>query len=206
MAPMKLHKQQELFEEFVIREKRKGRFFGAFKFKKPLFPQHRLNLSVSYEALIICLIGLVLVVSVIFSLGVERGRNLEFAQAPSKNIQVASEAEVKETQVKPEEKPAQIQKQPEVKPEVKPKEGQIEKVVPPPSEEKPFTIQVATYKTRNLAERELSRLKKIGYSSEVFKKGEYFIVCVGAYAQKELAQQALPDLKRIYKDCYVRRR
>ncbi len=202
MATMNPQKQQELFEEFVIREKRKGRFFGAFGFKKPLFPQHRLNLSVSYEALIIGLIGLVLTISIIFSLGVERGRNLEFAQAPSKDVQAATEAELSEPQTQPTEKPVEVQKQPEVTPK---KQG-IEKAVPAPSEEKPFTIQVASFKTRTLAEKELSRLKNIGYSSDLLKRGEFFIVCVGAYAKKELAQQTLKDLRRVYKDSYVRRR
>lgn len=193
MIPTNSQKQQELFEEFVIREKRKGRFLGAFRFKKPLFPQHRLNIAISYEALIIGLIGLVLTTSIIFSLGVERGRSLEFVEAP---------LNVKEVQVQPAEKASEGQKQPEVKP----KEQEIEKTVPVAPAQKPFTIQVATFRTRTLAERESSRLKNIGYSSDVLKKKELFIVCVGAYAKKELAQQTLRDLKRIYKDCYVRTR
>lgn len=193
MIPTNSQKQQELFEEFVIREKRKGRFLGAFRFKKPLFPQHRLNIAISYEALIIGLIGLVLTTSIIFSLGVERGRSLEFVEEP---------LNVKEVQVQPAEKASEGQKQPEVKP----KEQEIEKTVPVAPAQKPFTIQVATYKTRTSAEKESSRLKNIGYSSDVLKKKELFIVCVGAYAKKELAQQTLRDLKRIYKDCYVRTR
>lgn len=193
MIPTNSQKQQELFEEFVIREKRKGRFLGAFRFKKPLFPQHRLNIAISYEALIIGLIGLVLTTSIIFSLGVERGRSLEFVEAP---------LNVKEVQAQPAEKSPEGQKQPEVKP----KEQEIEKTVPVAPAQKPFTIQVATYKTRTSAEKESTRLKNIGYSSDVLKKKEKFIVCVGTYAKKELAQQTLRDLKRIYKDCYVRTR
>ncbi len=202
MIPANLQKQQELFEEFVIREKRKGRFLGAFRFKKPLFPQHRLNIAISYEALIIGLIGLVLTASVVFSLGVERGRNLEFVELPlkDKGLQPVTETKINEVQVQPAEKASEGQKQPEVKP----KEQEIEKTVPVAPIEKPFTIQVATFKTRTLAERESSRLKNIGYSSDVLKKKEFFIVCVGAYAKKELAQQTLRDLKRIYKDCYLR--
>ena len=83
MTPINAHKQQELFEEFVIREKRKGKLFGAFKFKKPIFPQHRLTLTLSYETLIITLIGVVLTASILFSLGVERGRSLKFSSGVS---------------------------------------------------------------------------------------------------------------------------
>lgn len=204
MVPVSSQKQQELFEEFVIREKRKGRFLGSFRFKKPLFPQHRLNIAISYEALIIILIGLILIISVIFSLGVERGRNLEFTEAPYKDAQPATETTAEEEEIQPLEKPVDIQKQPEAKP----KEQEIAKAVALESAygEKPFTIQVATYKTRALADKESLRLKNIGYPSDVIKKKELFIVCVGSYAKKELAQQTLKDLKKMYKDCYVRRR
>jgi len=202
MSLLSPQKQQELFDEFIIREKRKTRFFGAFKFKKPLFPQHKLNISVSYEALIIVLIGLVLTISIIFSLGVERGRNLEFVKVSSKGEGMVAETKAEESRTQPAEKPVEVQKQPEVKPQ----EEQVEKAIPAPSEEEPFTIQVASFRTRALAEKELSRLENIGYSSDVFKKGKFFIVCVGNYSKKELAQQTLSDLRRVYADCYIRKR
>lgn len=202
MVPLNSQRQQELFEEFVIREKRKGRFLGAFRFKKPLFPQHRLNIAISYEAVIILLIGLILTTSIVFSLGVERGRNLNFSEAPKKDVRLATETKANGAQIQSTEQPAEVQKQPEAKP----KEQETEKTVPTTSEEKPFTIQVATFRTRTLAEKESLRLKNTGYSSGVLKKKEFFIVCVGAYAKKKLAQQTLSDLRRIYKDCYVRTR
>lgn len=202
MVPLNSQRQQELFEEFVIREKRKGRFLGAFRFKKPLFPQHRLNIAISYEAVIILLIGLILTTSIVFSLGVERGRNLNFSEAPKKDVQLATDTKANGAQIQSTEQPSEVQKQPEAKP----KEQENEKTVPTTSEEKPFTIQVATFRTRTLAEKESLRLKNTGYSSDVLKKKEFFIVCVGAYAKKKLAQQTLSDLRRIYKDCYVRTR
>lgn len=210
MTPINAHKQQELFEEFVIREKRKGKLFGAFKFKKPIFPQHRLTLTFSYETLIITLIGVVLTASILFSLGVERGRSLKFSSGVSSTgaVQPVIETTLNEIKISPAtntvtEQPVEVQKQAEVKPEKKP---EIKKATPPPSEDKPFTIQVASYKTRTLAEKELSRLKDKGYSSDILKKGDYFIVCVGSYAKKELANQALPYWERQYKGCIVRKR
>jgi hypothetical protein len=204
MTPINAQKQQELFEEFVIREKRKGKLFGAFKFKKPIFPQQRLTLSFSYEILIIMLIGVVLAASILFSLGVERGRGMELS------ADVSSSPVVQPVTVIPPvdtvaEQAAEIQKQAAARP-VK-KQEPVKAVVPPvPAEDKPFTIQVASYKTRDLAEKELTRLKKKGYSSDILKKGNYFILCVGSYAKKELANQALPYWEQQYKGCIVRKR
>lgn len=202
MTPINAQKQQELFEEFVIREKRKGKFFGAFRFKKPIFPQHRLTLNFSYETLIITLIGVVLTASILFSLGVERGRSLEFSAAtPSTGtVQPVTETTLNEIKIAPAtsavaEVPVEVQKQADIK-----------KAAPLPAADKPFTIQVASYKTRAIAERELARLKNKGYSSDILKKGDYFIVCVGSYAKKELANQALPYWERQYKGCIVRKR
>ena len=202
MAPINVQKQQELFEEFIIREKRKGKLFGAFKFKKPIFPQQRLTFSFSYETLIIMLIGIVLAASILFSLGVERGRSLEFSSAISSPgaVQPVVEIPPANTVI---EQPAEVQKQAVVKPE---KKQEVVKTAPSAAADKPFTIQVASYKTRDLAEKELTRLKNKGYSSDILKKGDYFILCVGSYTKKELANQALPYWERRYKGCIVRKR
>ena len=202
MAPINVQKQQELFEEFIIREKRKGKLFGAFKFKKPIFPQQRLTFSFSYETLIIMLIGIVLAASILFSLGVERGRSLEFSSAISSPgaVQPVVEIPPANTVI---EQPAEVQKQAVVKPE---KKQEVVKTAPSVAADKPFTIQVASYKTRDLAEKELTRLKNKGYSSDILKKGDYFILCVGSYTKKELANQALPYWERRYKGCIVRKR
>ncbi len=210
MTPINAQKQQELFDEFVIREKRKGKLFGAFKFKKPIFPQHRLTLAFSYETLIITLIGVVLAASVLFSLGVERGRSLEYSSgvSPAGAVGPMTETTLNEIKIAPVtdtvvEQSVEVQKQVEVKPDSK---EAIKKAIPPTPAEKPFTIQVASYKTRHHAEKELSRLKTKGYSSEILKKGDYFILCIGSYAKKELANQALPYWERQYKGCIVRKR
>jgi cell division septation protein DedD len=225
MASVNAQKQQELFEEFVIREKRKSKLFGAFKFKKPIFPQQRLTLSFSYEILIIGLIGVVLSASILFSLGVERGRSLEFTSAVYSPgaVQPAAKITAGGIKISPSnvvaEQPAEVREEATDKPE----KGQEAintafpetraasrkndvKASPLATADKPFTIQVASYKTRDPAEKELTRLKNKGYSSNILKKGNYFILCVGSYAEKELAKQALPVWERQYKGCIVRKR
>lgn len=201
MTPINAQKQQELFDEFVIREKRKGKLFAAFKFKKPIFPQHRLTLAFSYETLIITLIGVVLAASVLFSLGVERGRSLEYSSgvSPAGAAGPVTETTLNEIKIAPVTDTVVEQSVEVQKPEIK-------KATPLPSADKPFTIQLVSCKTRASAEKELARLKSKGYSSDILKKGDYFIVCVGSYAKKELANQALPYWERQYKGCIVRKR
>ncbi len=225
MASGSAQKQQELFEEFVIREKRKGKLFGAFKFKKPVFPQQRLAFSFSYETLIIALIGVVLSASILFSLGVERGRGLEFTSAVYSPgaVQPAAKMTAEDIKRSPAnavvEQPAEALEKAAVKPEKEQEAVNLAlpetqtaskksglKETPFTATDKPFTIQVASYKTRDSAEKELTRLKNKGYSSNILKKGNYFILCVGSYAKKELANQALSYWERQYKGCVVRKR
>ena len=189
MSPLNTQKQQqELFDEFVVVKKTRGRFFGVLnKFNKPIFPQHRLNLSLSYEALIIILIGAVLVASVIFSLGVERGRSLNSSdvELPAPIQPVVAEAP------KPAPKAAEAPKAPAA-------------VAAAP--DKPYTIQIASYKARDLADKEISKIKAMGYSADIVKKGDYFILCVGSFASKDAAKQTFTAMEKKYKSCIIRKR
>lgn len=193
MPPLNTQKQQqELFDEFVVVKKTRGRFFGVLsKFNKPIFPQHRLSLSLSYEMLIIILIGAVLVASIIFSLGVERGRSLNISDVelpvPIQPV-VAAPA------------PAEL---------VTPVVAEAPKPLPKAAEaaaDKPYTIQLASYKTLDLAEKEASRIKATGYSAYTLKKGDYFILCVGSFATKDAAKQTLTAMEKRYKGCLIRKR
>ncbi len=206
MPPLNTQKQQqELFDEFVVVKKTRGRFFGVLnKFNKPIFPQHRLNLSLSYEALIIILIGAVLVASIIFSLGVERGRSLNSSDvelpAPIQPVVAAPApaepiAPIVAEAPKPTPKPA---------PKPTPKPAEITKS--PAAADKPYTIQVASYKVRSLADKEISKIKAMGYSSDIIKKGDYFILCVGSFATRDAAKQTLSAMEKRYKGCMIRKR
>jgi len=210
MPPLNTQKQQqELFDEFVVVKKTRGRFFGVLnKFNKPIFPQHRLTMSVPYETLIIILIGVALVAAIIFSLGVERGRSLNAsdveAPVPVQPVVAAPSVEPVTPQVaeapKPLPKPAQA-----VKPvEVQPKAAVV--VAAASTTGKPFTVQVGSYKVRDAADKELSKVKAMGYSADIIKKGDYFILCVGSFANKDAAKQTLAAMGKKYKGCLIRKR
>jgi hypothetical protein len=190
MPPLNTQKQQqELFDEFVVVKKTRGRFFGVLnKFNKPIFQQHCLSLSVSYEILIMALIGVVLVASIIFALGVERGRSLNSSE-------VEMPVPIQPVVAAPDPEPAA----PVV---LAPKPAEAVK----PAADKPYTIQVALYKTRELADRENSRIKGMGYSTDIIKKGSYYILCVGSFVSKDAAKQTFATLEKKYKGCLIRKR
>ena len=221
MPPLNTQKQQqELFDEFVVVKKTRGRFFGVLnKFNKPIFPQHRLTLSVPYETLIIILIGVALVAAIIFSLGVERGRSLNISEveAPAPIQPVVAAPPVEPVKPKVTEAPKPLPKAPQavktatVKPAEAPKKPAVSAAVQPiasaaTAADKLFTVQVASYKVRDLADKELSQVKAMGYTGDIIKKGDYFILCVGSFATKDAAKQTLTAMGRKYKGCFIRKR
>ena len=221
MPPLNTQKQQqELFDEFVVVKKTRGRFFGVLnKFNKPSFPQYRFTLSLHYEMLFIILIGVALVAAIIFSLGVERGRSLNGpeveAPIPVQPVVAAPPVEPVIPPVteapKPLPKAPQAAKTVAVKPAEVTKKPVVNAAVQPkanasPAADKPFTVQVASYKVRGLAEKELLQVKTMGYSADIIKKGDYFILCAGSFATKDAAKQTLAALGKKYKGCLIRKR
>jgi len=68
-----------------------------------------------------------------------------------------------------------------------------------------YTIQLASYNSRDLAQKEFQALKKKGFSALLVTKGKYTVLCVGNFSSKENAQTLLVEFKKRYKTCYVRR-
>ncbi|MFA6356790.1 MAG: SPOR domain-containing protein [Candidatus Omnitrophota bacterium] len=192
MPPVNTQKQQqELFDEFIVVKKARGRFFGALnKFNKPLFPQHRLNLSVPYEVLAVVLMGLLVLGAIVFALGVERGRGLAGTDVSAATAELAP---VPEPVVAAPVEPVTVQVAEAPKPVALPTA-------------KPYTIQVASYKARDMADKELSRLKGQGYNAEAVKKGSYYILCVGSFESKDAAKQTFAAMQKKYKGCIIRKR
>jgi len=68
-----------------------------------------------------------------------------------------------------------------------------------------YTIQVATYKNIEYAQREAEKLKKRGFQTMIINKGNYIILCVGSFLDKKEANVVLVKLKKNYEDCFIRR-
>ena len=68
-----------------------------------------------------------------------------------------------------------------------------------------FTIQVATFKTAALAQKEAEFLKKKGFTVRLSSSGAYVVLCAGNFSNKETAKPVLAKLKKQYDDCFIRR-
>ncbi len=181
--------QPELFDEFTDSNLNpKQRIYRRIMRKR--LPPHFL-FTLSYENIIISIIVLIMLIIVSFSLGIERGKKLLDSRAS-----LRSDAAVVEAR-----EPALVEiKKPSLKKAVSD--------LPAREKEKaqPYIIQVATFKQKALAEKEMSRLRKLNYNPFSLSFGKFHLVFVGNYATGELAKKDLRELRKIYKDCFIKRR
>lgn len=68
-----------------------------------------------------------------------------------------------------------------------------------------YTVQVASFKKEKYAQLEAVKLQKKGFDIFVISKGDYSVVCVGKFLDKDNAKMLLQKLRKLYKDCLVRR-
>lgn len=183
MAEIKEESQQELFREFSGEALRSERFPSIPKAQKPIL------LTTSTEQLILAGILLILSFCLVFFLGLLRGKAL--VQSPA----VASAGLP----------PATVQAYRASAPAAAPKKTEL----PPASAvsaAKPYTIVLATYKKQAQAEREATALKRLNQPAFVTGSGEYFVVCVGHYANIAEAKKDLKFFGAKYKGAYLKRR
>ena len=175
--------QKELFEF----EKQKKPFprFGR------IFLKGDFGLTFSMEHLVFISIGLIMLMVIIYALGVERGKSLR-PQAIIQN-RVVSQAPVE---------PKPIQQEHVVPTPV----HASAKTKPAQETDKPYTIVAVTFVRKDTALAEVNRLKKEGFESFIAESDSYFLVCVGAYTDKEGAKPTLSKVKKLYKDAYLKLR
>ncbi|OGX15194.1 MAG: hypothetical protein A2166_00185 [Omnitrophica WOR_2 bacterium RBG_13_41_10] len=68
-----------------------------------------------------------------------------------------------------------------------------------------YTIQVASFVNNAFAQKEAQTLRKKGLSVLVLAKGKHTIVCVGNFANQDSAKLSLSQLRKNYRDCFIRR-
>lgn len=159
-----------------------------------------LILQIRHEQLALAGIAGLIGVTVVFAMGVERGKQLLRAQQrPFLARQEPEPARAQRTTVTPDARPAV----PDVK--ASPKE------TPSPSAPKAtrsvksrYAVQVATYSRMQLARQELERLQRRGERAFLVTRGTHTSVYVGPLASKENAREKIGTLKSRYGDCFVR--
>lgn len=179
--------------------------------QKPRYPLKSLTLSL--ENIIVGSILFIMLLVLFFCFGVERGKRIVASSGAPQVVEAASTVKVEEIipgeAVDPSAQtpsadlplktirtpPSGTEKQPAAQLSVNEdkKAGQF------------FTIQVASFKSEENAQREAMGLKKKGYDIFVLPKGEHFIVLVGKFVQRHEAKEFSKRLKNQYQDCLVRR-
>ena len=182
--------QQELFDQFSPAPKRLERFPTLAKTQKPIL------ISTTLEQLLMVSILLILLLCGVFFLGVLRGKSLR----PDTATPVVYRPQPTQVTNIPASRAAVVAAPaPAVVPQAVSK-------TPATSAEKPYTIQLVTYRKREYAEAELSNVRKMGFSGYVVQKGEYFLVYAGQYASKEEAKRDMSAFQAKYKDSFLTRR
>ncbi|MCM8757868.1 MAG: SPOR domain-containing protein [Candidatus Omnitrophica bacterium] len=138
----------------------------------------------NYEKKIIFIIVLLLVGVISFSLGVKKGENIALIDNKQKN-EILNKEHIFEEEAKENIQQALIQREDKLSAN--------------------YTIQVATYKTSSFAYKESEKLKKKGFLTMILQKGDYILLCVGKFLNKKEAELALRELKKEYRDCFIRR-
>ncbi|MBU1125179.1 MAG: SPOR domain-containing protein [Candidatus Omnitrophica bacterium] len=160
----------------------------------------------SYEKTVLLIIALVTTGIVSFAVGVERGKRLALLTnnsrldvtmqpQPSASGEKASATKNEITSPRGELPTKQIAPARERIPEQKKNNQELNG----------YTIQLASYRTKTAAKREAEALEKKGLSPFLMSKGNYIIICVGNFADKNAAKNRQSEFERRYKDCIVRR-
>lgn len=200
--------QQELFTEFSPETpgKRQERMPGLAKSQKPIL------MSLTIEQILLAGIGLILLCCAAFFMGVLRGKSL----VPGPVMAVSASQPVVSRQPEPRVniQPVGVAAVPAA-PAARAPQSIAKASSAPVAQQKhvfiadlskPYTIQLVTYKQKELAEKESAVFRSKGYYSTLIPNGDYFIVCVGQYANKEEARKDLKLFGAKYKDCFLRRR
>ena len=198
------YKNREVQPELFLRPKKKttNSVLQGSLFKNSYKPSY----NISSDTLVVCIIAGLMFNVIVFAMGMERGKVLNGSAAviPEEKPQTRMvqavrpkpQAAAVETQAVKQEITAE-----EKEPQTKKTETAEEKTAPA---ENSYIIQLVTYSSDNNAKEEMNTLEQNGISGFVLKKGEYYVVYAGAYPSKSAALEKLNDLKKRYKDCFVK--
>jgi hypothetical protein len=185
MFARKEPKQFEFFEEFSESPTTKFK-----RLRLPTIDKEKIIIKISYEGIVFVVIGFILILSLVFSLGVERGKSQKIIK-----LQPQPPAEVKT----PEKKETQLQGK-------KAGSTKIIKTKGKTLKNEFYTIQVVAYKNLTLAFKEKEKIKKLGLTPFIIKgKKGYFLVGAGNFDDLSKAKEKLMSLKKIYGDCFIKK-
>ncbi|MFA6217043.1 MAG: SPOR domain-containing protein [Candidatus Omnitrophota bacterium] len=163
----------------------------------------------NYEKLIFLIIGFIVSGLVCYCLGVERGKKIarfnigtpvELA-VPLKDEPILQENIPPRTvEVQADATLASKKRPPSVTNELA-----MNITTAPKNSNSKFTIQIASYKQKLSAQKEATQLKKKGFTTTVIPLNGYSVICVGSFSNKEKAKSLLTEIRKQYRDCFIRR-
>ena len=165
-----------------------------FEFEKPkrifprlsgLFPKadfdNRISITLTLERVVFIVIGLIMAMIIIYAFGVEMGKRMS-------QRAVSSESRISLVKV----------------PQIQVPAITVRPIAVKTVAVKPYTISAATFSHKEYAVQEMNRMRKAGFDSFLTQNANLFRLCVGAYANKDAAQNDLIKVRRMYKDAFVK--
>lgn len=150
----------------------------------------------TYEKTILLIVCFIITGIISFSLGVERGKRLMLGDNLRLDVAFNEQEGQRVTKKIVELQPTLSVKEEQNKTKT---EDEVKEYI------QKYTIQIASFRTKSYAQKEIERLKKKGLSPFILSKGNFSIICVGNFAKQELAKTLLTELKKLYSDSYIRR-
>lgn len=172
--------------------------FGIDNIRNDMKKRHTLILPV--DTLVLLIVVIVLLLTLAFSLGIERGRKIAYSQIEKKsNFQ---QEEIFNTESEKEgikEKVEETQEVAVIPNKVNDKDNEKKH-----SASAKYILQLATYLKKETAEIEVTKLEDKGYPVFLSQKGKYVVLFIGDFSDKNEAEEKMAELKKRYKDCFIR--
>ena len=155
----------------------------------------------THEKTVLLCMGFLITALLSFSLGVQRGKNLAALDAVSR-FDIASKDATPAAQ--PQKQGSKFIKETNQSP-ITPS-AEVTTQAPAFKELLlNYTIQVASYQSRTEAQRVADALRKKGVATLTLGKGKYTALCIGNFSNKNKAEATLTQLRKKYRDCFIRR-
>jgi len=143
------------------------------------------------DTLILLGVIAILLFTISFSMGVERGKsNTQGTEGAKKEISPAQDQDTATSRNESTNKDTEVNQRSKKKVE---------------EEKERYHVQVASFKKENSARKEVERLEEGGYPVRIIKKGDYVVIYVGGFESEGEAKSNFKDLKKRYKDCIFRK-
>ena len=168
------------------------------------------QLHIRYDQLLIVGIGALIGITVLFAVGVERGKQLARAERPLLARQDrwadagGKEAAAVPAVVAPDPAPAVPAVVPVLEPQPAPHAQPSTPTRKAPSKSR-YAVQIVTYTQARFAQQELRRLQGQGESAFlVMRQGGQTVLYVGPFLSHADAKEKLTSLRSRYRDCFVK--